>query len=119
MISEKDFIFNNSNNSLESGSFQWSSPSNIALVKYWGKKENQIPANPSISFTLNNCKTITRLSFVKKESNSNFSFDLLFDGKAKEDFKPKIQKFFERIFEYCSYLKDYHFIIDTQNTFPA
>ncbi len=35
-------------------------------MKYWGKKEHQIPANPSISLTLNNCKTITELSFEKK-----------------------------------------------------
>ena len=34
-----------------------SCPSNIALIKYWGKYEGQIPANPSISFTLSNCKT--------------------------------------------------------------
>ena len=37
---------------IEKGSVTWSSPSNIALVKYWGKKEHQIPENPSISFTL-------------------------------------------------------------------
>ncbi len=47
-----------------------------------------------------------------------FSFDLLFEGKPKEDFKPKIQKFFERIEKYCPFLKEYHFKIDTQNTFP-
>ncbi|NJK85011.1 MAG: hypothetical protein HC906_02565 [Bacteroidales bacterium] len=29
-------------------------PSNIAIVKYWGKHEGQIPKNPSISFTLKN-----------------------------------------------------------------
>lgn len=118
MISENDFIASNYALSIEKGNFQWSAPSNIALVKYWGKKEKQIPANPSISFTLNNCKTITKLSFVKKENEGDFSFDLLFEGKPKEDFKPKIQKFFERIFEYCPYLKDFHFTIDTQNTFP-
>lgn len=118
MISEKDFIFNQSTALINEGSFQWSAPSNIALVKYWGKKEHQIPANPSISFTLNHCKTITKLGFTKKQDNSNYSFDLLFEGKAKEDFKPKIQKFFERIEMYCSYLKEYHFTIDTQNTFP-
>jgi diphosphomevalonate decarboxylase len=118
MPSEKDFIFNKTTNFIEKGNFQWSAPSNIALVKYWGKKENQIPANPSISFTLSNCKTITKLDFVKKENDGNFSFDLLFEGKPKEDFKPKIQKFFERIFEYCPYLKNYHFTIDTKNTFP-
>jgi len=118
MIYEKDFIPAKYTNSIEKGAFKWSAPSNIALVKYWGKKENQIPANPSISFTLNNCKTITSLSFSKKETTENFSFDLLFEGKQKEDFKPKIQKFFERISIYLPFLKDYHFTIATENTFP-
>jgi diphosphomevalonate decarboxylase len=118
MLTEKDFISKPFSAQIENGSFQWSAPSNIALVKYWGKKDNQIPANPSISFTLNNCKTITKVSFSKKENNGNFSFELLFEGKPKEEFKPKIQKFFERIAVYCPYLKDFHFVIDTQNTFP-
>jgi len=117
MLTEKDFI-TTSYNFIESASFEWSAPSNIALVKYWGKKEHQIPANPSISFTLNNCKTITKLDVVKKSENNSFSFDLLFEGKPKEDFKPKIQKFLERIEQYCPFLKEYHFKIDTHNTFP-
>ena len=49
----------------ESGTVAWESPSNIALVKYWGKRENQIPANPSVSFTLNNCKT--EILFAEKQ----------------------------------------------------
>lgn len=117
MISEKDFIVSNYS-SIELASFECSAPSNIALVKYWGKKENQIPANPSISFTLNNCKTITKVKFTKKEIDKDFSFVLLFEGKPKEDFKPKILKFFQRIETYCPYLKEYHIVIDTQNTFP-
>jgi diphosphomevalonate decarboxylase len=117
MPTERDFITSHYN-TIDSASFEWSAPSNIALVKYWGKKENQIPANPSISFTLNNCKTITKLDVVKKLEKNSFSFDLLFEGKPKEDFKPKIQKFFERIEKYCPFLKEYHFKIDTQNTFP-
>jgi len=49
---EEDFIFRNANiDSLKNGSFTWQSPSNIALVKYWGKSEPQIPKNASISFT--------------------------------------------------------------------
>jgi diphosphomevalonate decarboxylase len=124
MISEKDFIAANLTATIENGNFQWSAPSNIALVKYWGKKEHQIPANPSISFTLSNCKTITKLAFAKKASTASamispgFSFDLLFEGKPKEGFKPKIQKFFERIAPYCPYLEHYHLTIDTENTFP-
>lgn len=118
MISEKDFIPSIYTHSIEKGNFKWSAPSNIALVKYWGKKDNQIPANPSISFTLNQCKTVTSLSFEKKSPDGKFSFDLLFEGKPKEDFKPKIQKFFERIEAYLPFLKEYHFTIDTENTFP-
>ena len=124
MITEKDFVFTTITNAIEKGNFQWSAPSNIALVKYWGKKDQQLPANPSISFTLNNCKTITKLAFAKKHfdklsvTNNRFSFELLFEGKPKEDFKPKIQKFFERIEKYCPFLRDYHFTIDTENTFP-
>ena len=125
MLTTKDFIPAKYSNTIEEGAFQWSAPSNIALVKYWGKKDHQIPANPSVSFTLNNCKTITKLAFAKKDistplnaANTTFSFDLLFEGKPKEDFKPKIQKFLERIEVYLPFLKDYHFTIDTKNTFP-
>lgn len=128
MFSANDFIPKSYSHTQEQGSFTWSAPSNIALVKYWGKKDNhpslkgelakQIPANPSVSFTLNNCKTITKLAFTKKPNDGNFSFDLLFEGKPKEDFKPKIQQFFERVLVYLPFLKDYHFTIDTQNTFP-
>lgn len=128
MNSSKDFIPSKYTQSIEKGTFSWSAPSNIALVKYWGKIENQlneigeiqtqIPANPSVSFTLNSCKTETKLAFAKKNNNGEFSFDLLFEGKPKEDFKPKIQKFLERVEIYLPFLKDYHFTIDTKNTFP-
>ncbi|AJH13621.1 diphosphomevalonate/mevalonate 3,5-bisphosphate decarboxylase family protein [Myroides profundi] len=115
----EDFIFSQDIdvNQVKEGTFSWSSPSNIALVKYWGKKENQIPANPSLSFTLNNCKTETTLSYSAK-ADKGISFDLLFEGQSKEEFKPKIQKFFERILKYCPYIEYYHFTIDTKNTFP-
>ena len=120
MKSNSDFVPQKyTQNDIKSGKFQWTAPSNIALVKYWGKKENQIPANPSISFTLNNCKTITTLEFEpKKFKDDNFTFDLFFEGILKEDFKPKMQKFFERIEVYLPFLKDFHFTISTENTFP-
>ena len=118
MVLEQDFIAKNATAMVEKGQFGWSAPSNIALVKYWGKKENQIPANPSVSFTLKHCKTITKFGFERKENDGNFDFELLFEGEPKPDFRPKIEKFFDRIFEYCPYLKNYRFFIDTKNTFP-
>jgi len=116
-MTEQDFILKTYNHKVESGSVKWSSPSNIALVKYWGKKENQIPENPSISFTLSDCKTITEVTYAKKEGDG-FSFDVFFEGEKSEAFKPKIQTFFERIVAYMPFLKDYHFTIETSNTFP-
>ena len=111
--------YQNSVNVTDSGSFTWASPSNIALVKYWGKKKDQIPENPSISFTLDSCKTITTLSFAKKKhEDKNFSFDIYLNGEKKDDFKPKIETFFKRIEIYMPFLKDYHFVIETSNTFP-
>jgi len=118
MISVQDFIPAPYTATAHKGSFAWSAPSNIALVKYWGKKANQIPANPSISFTLSDCKTVTTLGFEAKENNSEFSFGLLFEGQPKESFRPKIEKFFERVQHYLPFLTQYHFTIDTHNTFP-
>jgi diphosphomevalonate decarboxylase len=131
-MTEQDFILKSYNSNIESGSVKWQSPSNIALVKYWGKKEHQIPENPSISFTLSNCKTITEVTYTKRDLSkqpvlseverlkvtSNFSFDVYFEGKNNEAFKPKIQTFFERIEVYMPFLRDYHFKIETSNTFP-
>ena len=102
-------------------SYSWgfSAPSNIALVKYWGKYPVQLPANPSISFTLNNCKTETHVSIVKSEAQlKDFQIDVFVDGKTNESFKPKIHSFFQRIERYLGFLKGYSFKIETSNSFP-
>ncbi|MEH1006169.1 diphosphomevalonate decarboxylase [Winogradskyella sp. ECml5-4] len=116
-MTEQDFILKSYNSNIDKGSVKWASPSNIALVKYWGKKAHQIPENPSISFTLSDCKTITEMTYTKKD-NQGFSFDIYFEGEKNEAFIPKIQTFFERIEIYMPFLKDYHFKIETSNTFP-
>ncbi|TBW29928.1 diphosphomevalonate/mevalonate 3,5-bisphosphate decarboxylase family protein [Gramella sp. KN1008] len=118
-MTQQEFIPGQGMENIESGDVTWQSPSNIALVKYWGKKENQIPANPSISFTLDHCKSTTTLKFSKKtKASEDFDFSFYFKGSKKEDFKPKIQKFLERIEAYCPYLKDYEFEIHSENSFP-
>ena len=97
----------------------WKAPSNIALVKYWGKLKGQIPANPSVSFTLTNCYTETSVYFEKLENPSkDFQFDFFFEGNPKPSFHPKIVTFFERIYEYQPFLKDYYLRIDSYNSFP-
>jgi diphosphomevalonate decarboxylase len=118
ILTEKDFIATITNSSQHTnGSYTWKTPSNIALVKYWGKKEHQIPENTSISFTLDACFTLTTLEFQKKE-NKKGDFEIYFEGKKKDDFKPKIATFFERIEKYCPFLSAYDFVINSRNSFP-
>lgn len=118
-MTEKDFTPSTYQHLRAAGKVAYKSPSNIALVKYWGKKENQIPANPSISFTLDACATTTFVTYKKLEKMGNgFSFELFFEGKPKEDFKPKIQTFFKRIEAFMPFLSAYHFKIETSNSFP-
>ena len=112
------FISKVSSNLIEKVSFTWQTPSNIALVKYWGKSNPQIPKNASISFTLNNCHTITTIDFEKKEKSKTVDFDLFFEGKQKEAFKPKIAEFFTRIQEYCPFIFEYKMTINSENSFP-
>jgi diphosphomevalonate decarboxylase len=118
-MKKEDFIYNDNFETPLGGSSHWESPSNIALVKYWGKSDIQIPKNTSISFTLNKCLTNTKLDFSKKKNNSQFvDFDIYFNEQLKLEFKPKIQSFFERILKYCPYILNYKFKINTSNTFP-
>lgn len=118
-MTENEFIPTSYTAKIKSGTVTYRSPSNIALVKYWGKREIQIPENPSVSFTLNACATTTTITFdEKKNTKEAFSFDLLFEGKPMDSFKPKILVFMQRIEKYLPFLKEYHFTIATTNSFP-
>ena len=120
---EHRFIISNYSQNLSTGTVFWQSPSNIALVKYWGKYGEQLPMNPSISFTLKHCNTKTQLSyekriFTKVSENDPYDFQVFLDGKREISFEPKIQKFFERVEVYLPFLKNFTFKIETSNSFP-
>jgi diphosphomevalonate decarboxylase len=117
-LNTAEFILKPSSTEIEKASFTWQTPSNIALIKYWGKSNPQIPKNASISFTLKNCHTVTSIDFVRKEKSSQVDFDLFFEGKQKDEFKPKIAEFFKRIQEYCPYIFEYEMTISSENSFP-
>ncbi len=104
----------------DSGQCQWQSPSNIALVKYWGKKHEQIPCNPSISFTLKNAHTNTSLEWERKEtpSSMNVDFTFYFHGQEKENFRKRIQKYLNRLANEIPILRKYRLTISSENTFP-
>lgn len=95
----------------------WRSPSNIALVKYWGKKGEQLPMNPSISFGLEQSFTETSLSYQKHEQKG-ISLDFLFEGKENQAFAARLQKYLNRMVEFIPSLEGIHLVIESQNSFP-
>lgn len=97
-------------------SSSWSSPSNIALVKYWGKHGLQLPSNPSISFTLSKCKTETRVEVLPEGDGSQV--EVFLDGISKPSFVPKIEKFLGYLKPDMEWIEDHRFRIHTHNTFP-
>jgi diphosphomevalonate decarboxylase len=96
----------------------WRSPSNIALVKYWGKKDAQIPMNPSISFTLDASYTETKVSFDKVNKNGEISLSVLFEGKTNAEFEVRLIKYIKILLDYIPVLKGMHLYIESSNSFP-
>ncbi|MBO5956105.1 MAG: hypothetical protein J6Q39_00955 [Bacteroidales bacterium] len=93
------------------------SPSNIAIVKYWGKHGNQLPNNPSISFTLSNCFTETKVTY-KEANHDDVSMEFYFEGKENPAFKSKIEKFLNANEQYFTFLKGLDLKIESYNSFP-
>lgn len=91
------------------------SPSNIAIVKYWGKHGTQLPNNPSISFTLSNCFTETKITYSENES---MSLEFYFEGKENPAFKAKIEKYLNENRRYFSFLNNLDLKIESYNSFP-
>lgn len=93
----------------------WKSPSNIALVKYWGKRGKQLPMNTSLSMTLQNAFSKTWIT-VKPSAVRKIEF--YFDNNKHDSFLPKIEKFLDRIQEYMPYMNQSHLLIESENSFP-
>ena len=97
------------------GKVGWQSPSNIALVKYWGKKGKQIPQNPSISFTLSECRSETFVAFEKADS---FGFKFFFEGQENSAFGAKIEKFLLDYQTFFPFINQLNLRVESRNTFP-
>lgn len=94
---------------------EWESPSNLAIVKYWGKQRIQEPLNPSISFSLKNAVTRTKVT-AQPADEPGFSFTL--EGVKKESFNDKVEIFLEKARPFLPFLRKHHLTIESSNTFP-
>ncbi len=106
-------------NSTKAGLVGWRSPSNIALVKYWGKYGHQLPRNPSISFTLSQAFTETIIQYESIDYDlDQIQIDFYFEGKPNEAFKLRIEKFLNDNIESFPFLRQLHLSVESRNSFP-
>ncbi|MFT4971708.1 MAG: diphosphomevalonate decarboxylase, partial [Saprospiraceae bacterium] len=97
----------------------WRSPSNLAIVKYWGKYGVQLPRNPSVSFTLENAFTETVLGYTPRTSGKEgVQLDFLFHGEMNEPFRLKMVNFLESITDIFPFLNQMDLRVQSANSFP-
>jgi diphosphomevalonate decarboxylase len=96
----------------------WQSPSNIALVKYWGKYGQQLPANPSVSITLRQSVTKMELLAVPAKSGKGQLKNFYFDGQLNPGFAERFGKIIHSLHLEFSFLADFDLTIRSSNTFP-
>ena len=102
---------------IPSGTIGWRSPSNIALVKYWGKKPVQLPQNPSVSFTLKNSYTETVLEYMPADEGRT-EVVFYFQGERNEHFEMKTRNFLESLKPSFPFIAQLKFVFRSKNTFP-
>jgi diphosphomevalonate decarboxylase len=101
---------------MPSSSTTWSSPANIALIKYWGKHGDQLPRNPSISMTLSESVTTTTLTWTQTAGNPVHTF--LFGGKREPAFEQRVLDYLRKTICLLPDLAGYSLEIDSRNNFP-
>ncbi len=100
------------------GTVEWRSPSNIALIKYWGKRPLQVPMNPSISFTLQEATTNTCVEYEYSPDNIGMCFEYYFEKEKNAGFEARIRKFLELASPYMPILQNLKLYIHSENSFP-
>ena len=101
-----------------SGRVGWSVPSNIAIIKYWGKKAIQIPMNPSLSLTLDKARTKTTVDYEIDLSLRECGINFFFENKKSPPFEERIRKFIGSLTAYLPYLNKVNLTIHSENSFP-
>lgn len=96
----------------------WRCPSNIAIVKYWGKKGTQIPCNSSLSLTLSNSFTEVEAELSEKTSDEVVQLSYYFEGEINEQFGQRVAKFLMDNREFFPFIGEKAITIHSSNSFP-
>jgi diphosphomevalonate decarboxylase len=103
----------------KNGIVSWQSPSNIAFVKYWGKRDRQYPMNPSLSMTLNNSHTTMEVEFsILDKAQDTIIQNFQLEGIEKPKFQQRLEKFLQSITDVAPFVANLNLNIKSSNSFP-
>src|SRR5690625_2779587 len=90
---------------------------NIALIKYWGKRNEELilPTNNSLSLTLDGFSTTTTVSFAEDLEADVFFLD---EEKVTGEAYERVMNFLDLIREYAG-KPNLYAIVDSQNDVPT
>jgi diphosphomevalonate decarboxylase len=100
------------------GQSGWECPSNIALIKYWGKKQFQQPLNPSVSMTLQQSRTVISVDYFHKQKSKKMSLSYFFDDEQHPTFEDRYRQYLQNVSKYLPFLNHTELVIKSHNTFP-
>jgi diphosphomevalonate decarboxylase len=100
------------------GKTGWECSSNIALVKYWGKKNFQQPLNPSLSMTLEQSKTIILVEYIHKRETGKLKLSCFFEDQRNPTFEDRFYQYLQHVAKYLPFLDHTELVIKSRNTFP-
>ncbi len=89
---------------------------NIALIKYWGKRDEELllPMNNSISMTLDKFYTTTSVTFAENLQNDSFTLN---GDTANEDECLKVSRFLDEVRRFCNF--QMHASVASENNVPT
>ncbi len=96
-------------------------PTNIAILKYWGKQNAEdMPTKSSLSFTASDLCTTTKLTATKGGSGEIKRFKL--NGKQCRPDSPEtryLQEFVGKVAAHYPFVNNYSYEVDSKNNFPT
>lgn len=101
------------------GEISWRSPSNLALIKYWGKYGTQLPKNPSVSFTLEQAFTDMTIEWTPgQRAEREINVELYLDMFRHDAFEERMKTTLLGLAEIFPFLYQLDLVIHTSNSFP-
>lgn len=100
------------------GKVTWRCGTNIALIKHFGKRERQLPSNPSLSLTLENIAIETTIEYEFIEAIRFPGVHFTYEGINNDSFNKRVSSFIDNLILDIPILSRLRMTIHSRNVTP-